>query len=72
MYLAVASQSAWLLFVVLFNSFIHTLMYTYFFIKTVSPKTEIKAARNLTMAQITQFITGMVASVGCVVHGIFM
>lgn len=55
----VASHSAWLLIVVLLNSVIHTFMYTYFFIKTVYPRTEIKAARYLTSAQIGQFITGI-------------
>lgn len=59
MWCAVASQSSWLLFVVLLNSVIHTLMYTYFCIKTISPKTEIKAAKYLTMAQIGQFLTGI-------------
>jgi GNS1/SUR4 family len=59
MWCAVSSQSAWLLFVVLLNSVIHTLMYTYFFIKTISPTTEIRAARYLTMAQIGQFLTGI-------------
>ena len=69
MYGGVASQSAWLLFVVLLNSVIHTLMYTYFFIKTISPKTEIKAARYLTMAQIGQFITGITCSSGVLFLG---
>ena len=69
MYGAVASQSAWLLFVVLLNSVIHTLMYTYFFIKTISPTTEIKAARYLTMAQIGQFFTGIGCSVGVLFMG---
>jgi len=64
MWAAVASQSAWLLFVVLLNAFIHTLMYTYFLIKTISPTTEIKAARYLTMAQITQFLTGITCTIG--------
>jgi len=64
MWCAVASQSAWLLFVVLLNSVIHTLMYTYFLIKTISPKTEIRAARYLTMAQITQFLTGIACTTG--------
>lgn len=63
MWCAVASQSAWLLFVVLLNAMIHTAMYTYFFIKTVAPKTEIKAARYLTMAQIGQFLTGIVCTI---------
>ena len=34
-----------------------------FFIKTVSPKTEIKSAKYLTMAQIGQFITGIVITI---------
>jgi hypothetical protein len=61
---AVASQSTWLLFVVLLNSIIHTLMYIYFLIKTISPKTEIKAARYLTKAQIGQFLVGIASTVG--------
>jgi len=61
---AVASQSAWLLFVVLLNSVIHTLMYTYFLIKTVRPQTEIKAAKYLTKAQIGQFLLGIASTVG--------
>ena len=69
MYLAVASQSAWLLFVVLLNSFIHTLMYVYFFIKTISPAVEIKAAKYLTMAQITQFFMGIAGSFGVLLMG---
>lgn len=64
MYIGVASQSAWLLFVVLLNSVIHTLMYTYFFIKTVAPHVEIKSARYLTMAQIGQFLTGIFSTLG--------
>jgi len=69
MWAAVASQSAWLLFVVLLNALIHTLMYTYFFIKTVSPATEIKAARYLTMAQIGQFLTGITCTIGILFMG---
>jgi hypothetical protein len=61
---AVASQSTWLLFVVLLNSVIHTLMYTYFLIKTISPTTEIKSARYLTKAQIGQFLIGIASTVG--------
>jgi hypothetical protein len=65
----VLSQSAWLVYVVLLNSVIHTLMYTYFFIKTISPTTEIKAAKNLTMAQIGQFFTGITCSAAVLVMG---
>jgi GNS1/SUR4 family len=64
MWAAVASQSSWLLFAVLLNSLIHTLMYTYFFVKTISPRTEIKAAKYLTMAQITQFFVGITCTFG--------
>lgn len=64
MWAGVASQGAWLLFVVLLNSVIHTFMYVYFFIKTVSPLTEVKAARYLTMAQIIQFFTGIICTLG--------
>lgn len=66
---AVLSQSSWLIFVVLLNSVIHTLMYTYFLIKTISPSTEIKAAKNLTTAQIAQFFTGLGCSAGVLVMG---
>ena len=51
----VVSQGAWLLIVVLLNSGIHTLMYTYFLIKTIDPTKQIKAAKYLTAAQIAQF-----------------
>jgi len=64
MYGAVASQSAWLLWVVLLNSVIHTLMYAYFFIKTVSPQVDIPQAKYLTMAQIGQFLTGIFSTLG--------
>jgi hypothetical protein len=66
---AVASQSAWLIFVVLLNSFIHTLMYTYFLLKTLYPKMEIKSARYLTTAQIGQFLFGIAASIGVLIMG---
>lgn len=64
MWAGVLSQSVWLQVVVMLNSVIHTFMYVYFFIKTVSPTTEIKAARYLTMAQILQFITGITVTLG--------
>jgi hypothetical protein len=68
MWVGVASQSAWLLFVVLLNSLIHTIMYMYFFMKTISPQIEIKSAKYLTMAQIVQFFTG----IACTVYMIFL
>mmetsp|Transcript_21500 Transcript_21500/g.31777 ORF Transcript_21500/g.31777 Transcript_21500/m.31777 type:complete len:115 (-) Transcript_21500:569-913(-) len=55
----VISQSAWLLIVLLLNSGIHTLMYTYFFAKTLYPNLVIKGAKNLTTAQIVQFFVGI-------------
>ena len=58
MWVGVVSQSSWLQAVVLLNSIIHTLMYAYFFLKTISPTTEIKAAKYLTRAQIGQFLLG--------------
>jgi hypothetical protein len=69
MWAAVASQSAWLLFVVLLNSVIHTIMYIYFFIKTIAPHVEIRAARYLTRAQITQFFVGIACTVYVFVLG---
>lgn len=66
---AVASQSAWLLFVVLLNATIHTLMYTYFAIKTMAPMVEIKSAKYLTMAQIGQFLLGMASTYGVLFMG---
>jgi GNS1/SUR4 family len=64
MWAGVVSQSSWLLFVVLLNSVIHTIMYTYFFIKTVWPNQEVYAARYITRAQLCQFYTGIVCSLG--------
>ena len=65
----ILSQSSWLIFVVTFNSVIHTLMYTYFLIKTLYPQTNIPAAKHLTMAQIGQFLTGITVSSGVLVLG---
>ena len=58
MWVGSATQSAWLIIVVCLNSVIHTLMYTYFLIKTVSPATKIESAKYLTKAQIGQFFIG--------------
>mmetsp|Transcript_31014 Transcript_31014/g.73082 ORF Transcript_31014/g.73082 Transcript_31014/m.73082 type:complete len:280 (+) Transcript_31014:176-1015(+) len=69
MWVGVLSQSAWLKAVVLLNSIIHTLMYTYFLIKTISPTTQIKSARYLTKAQIGQFFTGIFYSAGVLILG---
>lgn len=59
MYGAIVSQGAWVLIVVLLNSGIHTLMYTYFLIKTIKPDISIPQAKYLTSAQIIQFFTGI-------------
>lgn len=60
---AVVAQSAWILIVVVLNSFIHTLMYSYFFAKTLYPSWEIKTAKYLTTAQIVQFFTGILYTI---------
>jgi len=60
---AVVSQSPWLPLASAINSFIHTLMYTYFCIKTIWPTVEIKAAKYLTSLQIVQFFSGICFSV---------
>jgi GNS1/SUR4 family len=69
MWCAVLSQSSWLLFVVSLNSIIHTLMYTYFCIKSISPTTEISIAKYLTMAQIGQFFTGILCTIPIFIYG---
>ena len=69
MWAAVASQSAWLTFVVLLNSFIHTLMYTYFLCKTLVPTMHIPSAKYLTTAQIGQFWVGIAGSAGVLILG---
>mmetsp|Transcript_19721 Transcript_19721/g.57267 ORF Transcript_19721/g.57267 Transcript_19721/m.57267 type:complete len:278 (-) Transcript_19721:65-898(-) len=69
MWAGVASKSAWLLIVVLLNSGIHTLMYTYFFVKTLDPQRQIKGARYLTTAQIAQFFTGVAYTLGVHILG---
>lgn len=65
----VVTQAPWLSIVVLLNSVIHTVMYIYFFIKTVAPTFEMKAARYLTLAQIAQFFTGIFSSLYIQVMG---
>lgn len=69
MWIGVLSHSPWLKYVVLLNSVIHTLMYTYFLIKTIDPKVEIKGAKHLTMAQIGQFFTGIISSFPILIMG---
>eukprot|EP00550_Attheya_septentrionalis_P007627 CAMPEP_0198288570 /NCGR_PEP_ID=MMETSP1449-20131203/7025_1 /TAXON_ID=420275 /ORGANISM="Attheya septentrionalis, Strain CCMP2084" /LENGTH=231 /DNA_ID=CAMNT_0043986733 /DNA_START=308 /DNA_END=1003 /DNA_ORIENTATION=+ len=65
----VTSQASWLLVVVLLNSLIHTLMYTYFFVKTLYPTMHIPYARYLTTAQIVQFLTGIIGTLHIQVRG---
>jgi len=71
MWIGVVSQStSWFIYLVLFNSVIHTLMYTYFFLKTLYPTMRINnVAKNLTRAQITQFIAGVSFSSGVLFLG---
>jgi GNS1/SUR4 family len=69
MYGGVASQSSWLAWVVLLNSVIHTFMYLYFFVKTLKPSLQIRAARYLTQAQMLQFVVGILGSAGVLVMG---
>jgi hypothetical protein len=69
MWVGVLAQSSWLIYVVLLNSVIHTLMYTYFLIKTINPKYQIKAAKYLTSAQIGQFFAGIFFSAGVLFMG---
>lgn len=69
MWVGVLSQSSWMVSLVLLNSVIHTLMYTYFLIKTISPTTQIKSAKYLTKAQIGQFFTGIFYSAGVLLKG---
>lgn len=69
MYGAVASQSSWLAWVVLLNSAIHTVMYGYFFVKTLRPTLHVPAARYLTQAQMLQFIIGIVGTWGVLYLG---
>lgn len=69
MWIGVVSQSSWLTPFVLLNSVIHVLMYTYFMIKTVSPKTQIKSIKYLTNMQISQFIIGSSSYIGVLILG---
>jgi len=52
------TQSGFMFMASCYNSFIHTLMYSYFFYKTLYPQAQIKSARFLTMFQMGQFILG--------------
>lgn len=56
MWIGIVSHSPWLKYVTLVNSVIHSFMYTYFLIKTIDPKIEIK------VAQITQLFIVITSS----------
>lgn len=68
MWAGVASQAPWLVLVVGLNSVIHTLMYCYFGVKTLYPHMQIKCAKYLTMAQISQFCGGIVLNICATIH----
>eukprot|EP00525_Craspedostauros_australis_P012610 CAMPEP_0198116158 /NCGR_PEP_ID=MMETSP1442-20131203/9875_1 /TAXON_ID= /ORGANISM="Craspedostauros australis, Strain CCMP3328" /LENGTH=270 /DNA_ID=CAMNT_0043773873 /DNA_START=280 /DNA_END=1092 /DNA_ORIENTATION=- len=69
MWMCVVTHCSALTFFVSLNSIIHTMMYSYFFVKTIWPKAEIKIAKYLTMAQIGQFFTGILGSSGIFLLG---
>lgn len=60
MWLAIQNKSNWLIFMVVLNSFIHTLMYFYYVFSVCGYKS--KLAKFLTMMQLTQFVLGIVFS----------
>jgi GNS1/SUR4 family len=65
MYGGVASHAAaWLQFVVTLNSAIHTVMYLYFFVKTIHPGVSILPPPVITTAQIAQFLVGISCTLG--------
>ncbi|GMI31968.1 hypothetical protein TrCOL_g13261 [Triparma columacea] len=57
MWLGTRSEANWLLWVAVLNSFIHTLMYTYFSAATLGYRSPL--AQALTTAQLTQFMIGL-------------
>ena len=61
MWAAYVSSSSLVLIVVTFNSFIHTIMYSYYVAAAYGYKSPLK--QYLTIAQITQFIIGMTITV---------
>mmetsp|Transcript_23423 Transcript_23423/g.48756 ORF Transcript_23423/g.48756 Transcript_23423/m.48756 type:complete len:250 (-) Transcript_23423:39-788(-) len=60
MWLGTQSESNWLVWVVVLNSFIHTLMYTYFSAATLGYRSPL--AQALTTAQLTQFVVGILGA----------
>lgn len=63
MYLGSKSEANWMVWLVVLNSFIHTLMYTYFAAATLGYRSPL--AKILTSAQMIQFITGISMSSSC-------
>jgi len=60
MYFAVLSRSNWLVYMVVLNSFIHTLMYFYYTFSCLGYKSPL--AKVLTSMQLTQFVVGIFLS----------
>jgi hypothetical protein len=60
MYFGCVYECNWQIWLVLFNSFIHTLMYTYFAAATLGVRS--KYAQVLTTMQLAQFVTGITLS----------
>jgi len=60
MWLACKNHCNWLVFMVVLNSFIHTLMYFYYCFSTQGYKSPL--AKYLTNMQLLQFVTGILAS----------
>ena len=66
MYLGCKSEANWIIWPTVLNSFIHTLMYTYFTAATLGYRSPL--AKILTTAQITQFVIGIAMSCTCYFH----
>ena len=67
MWAACASSSNWVVWPVVLNSFIHTLMYTYFAAATMGYRSPL--AKMLTTMQLTQFVVGIILSSSTYVYG---
>jgi hypothetical protein len=62
MYGSTVSQSAWIAWVVVMNSTVHTIMYTYFLASTFGYRSPL--AKYLTSMQLLQFLTGITMTCG--------
>ena len=67
MWAACATGSNWVVWPVVLNSFIHTLMYTYFAAATLGYRSPL--AKMLTTMQLTQFVMGITLSSSTYVYG---